>query len=151
MDAIIFCTGHNMDIPFLDDHNPYTSPGEPPNLYRNVFPLHPDPAIRSSLAFLGHAIIPFPGFIMHELVAMSIPQVWLGRSPLPPLHEMKRWNRNHLASRQALPSKQKMKSTHYAALLPEIEHIFWLDQTAGTGVFAHIGGRSWFSLRAWKF
>ena len=151
LSAIIFCTGYDMDIPILDDQNPYTNPNEPPNLYRNIFPLHSDPAVRSSLAFLGHAIIPFPGLVMHELAAMSILQVWLGRSPLPPLREMKRWHSCHIASRRALLSKQSTKSTYYVALLPEAEHIFWLDQMAGTGIFAHFGWRSWLSLRAWKF
>ena len=151
LSTIIFCTGYDMDIPFLGKYNPYTSLGDPPELYRNIFPLHPDPAIRASLAFLGHAIIPFPGLVMHELAAMSILQVWLGRSPLPSLHEMRLWHKSHIAARQALLSKQKIKSTNYPALLPEAEQIFWLDQTACTGIFTHFGWRSWLSLRAWKF
>lgn len=151
LDAIIFCTGYHMDIPFLGDYNPYSVAGAPPALYRNIFPLHPDHSIRGSLAFIGHAIIPFPGFIMHELVAMSIAQVWLGVSPLPSLPTMERWHQMRLNWRNSLLAKQKIKSTHYPGLLPEAEHIKWLDETAGTGIFAHFGWRSWFSLRACVF
>lgn len=151
LDAIIFCTGYHMNIPFLGAYNPYGVADEPPALYRNIFPLDPDRAIQESLAFLGHAIIPFPGFVMHELVAMSIAQVWLGTSRLPTLRTMEKWHRKRLRWRQSLLARQKVKSTHYPGLLPEAEHIRWLDETAGTGIFAHFGLRSWLSSRALRF
>ena len=40
------------------------------------------------------------------------------------------------------------KATFYTHFLPIAEHLHWLDDTAGTGVFAHF---SWLSPAAWSF
>ncbi|KAI1422498.1 flavin-containing monooxygenase-like protein [Xylaria sp. FL1777] len=149
VDVIIFCTGYNTDVPFLGELNPYILKGEPPQLYRNIFPIHPDPITRESLAFLGHAVIPFPGFVLHELNAMSISQVWKGNSKLPSLKNMERWHRERLSWRQALQARQKVKgTTFYPTMLPPEDHIRWLDETAGTGIFENF---SYFHWRSWCF
>lgn len=148
IDSIIYCTGYDAEAPFIGaEHNPYPIVGEPPRLYRNTFPMHPDAAVRNSLAFLGHAVVPFPGFVMHELNAMCISQVWLGNSPLPSLHKMEGWHRGNIAWRDRLMSRQSVGgTTFYATMLPPEDHIRWLDEVAGTGIFEHFG---WFRLQAW--
>jgi dimethylaniline monooxygenase (N-oxide forming) len=151
IDAIIFCTGYEtgVPVPLPTEHNPYPVAGQPPHLYRNTFPIHPDPDIRNSLAFLGHAIIPFPGFVLYELNAMCISQVWVGNSFLPSFSEMETWHQQRLRWWEKLLAKQKMKgTTFYATMLPPVDHIKWLDDAAGTGLFKHFG---WFSRCSWSF
>jgi dimethylaniline monooxygenase (N-oxide forming) len=149
IDTIIYCTGYDFSVPFLRrEHNPYPVIGEPADLYRNIFPLHHDIAVRHSLAFMGQVAIPLPGFVQFELVAMCISQIWLGNSLLPSFPEMQKWHRNYITWRKDLMAKQKVKSTFYVAFVPIADHLNWLDRTAGTGLFEHFG---WFTRRAWEF
>lgn len=149
IDAIIFCTGYDTTVPFLaKEYNPYSEPGKPGDLYRNIFPIHPDPSVRSSLAYIGHAGIPLPGFVQHELCAMAIAQVWRGRTPFVSYEAMKAWHAKNLEWRKAMKATQKVESTFYVAYMPFGEHIRYLNWAAGTGVFENFG---LFSLRAWAF
>ena len=149
IDVIIYCTGYDMCVPFMtDDINPYPATGEAANLYRGIFPLHEDPAVRNSLAYLGHAGVTFPGFVQYEMIAMAVSQIWLGKSTLPPFDEMKAWHGKHLAWREDVMTRQKIKSTFYVVVMRIADHMKWLDKTAGTGVFDHFG---WLSAKAWYF
>lgn len=152
--SIIYCTGYDGDVPIHSpSFRPYTYPGAVPNLYRGIFPLHPDPAIRTSLAYLGHGAVAVPGLAQHELVAMAISQVFRGTSTLPSFRQMQTWHAQRLAwrdqvLRRFLPSTA---TTFYPVILPVYDQLPWLDATAGTRVFEHFGGRSWWSRPAWAF
>jgi len=149
IDSIVYCTGYDMVVPFLPaEYNPYEYAGAPPYLYRNIFSMHPDPDVRSSLAFTGHGAVPFPGFVQHELITMAIAQVWRGRSPLPPYKEMKAWHRRNLQWRAGRMAMQKKESSFYVVFLPFADTVPWLNWAAGTGIYEHF---SWFSWRAWAF
>jgi dimethylaniline monooxygenase (N-oxide forming) len=149
IDAIVYCTGYDMAVPFLPaEYNPYPVVGENPLLYRNIFPIHQDPAVRSSLAILGQAAVAFPGFVQHELISMAVSQIWQGKTALPSYAEMQEWHRSHLAWRADLLSRQKIDSTFYVAFQPFSSHFHWLDAMAGTGIFEHFG---WCSRKAWTF
>jgi dimethylaniline monooxygenase (N-oxide forming) len=65
---------------------------------------------------------------------------------MPSLDELKLWHKNWIQWRNDLVARQKEKSTFYTAFLSFGDHIKWLDETAGTGLFANFG---WFSRRAW--
>ncbi|PVH84201.1 flavin-containing monooxygenase-like protein [Cadophora sp. DSE1049] len=164
IDSIIYCTGYNTNIPAglipqtpssTESLHPYPNNtiGSPPNLYRNMFPLHPDASIRTSLAFLGHGAILLPGFIQFELNAMAISQVWLGNTLLPTLPSMLSWHKNNLAERQhnisyygALPN-----STYYPTFMNMGEHFKWVDDAAGTGIYRNLGmGMGWGNWGAWR-
>jgi dimethylaniline monooxygenase (N-oxide forming) len=133
IDSIIYC---------------YPVIGEPPRLFHGTFPLHPDPEIRNSLAFLGHAGVPFPGFVQHEVFGMVVSQTWLGRSPLPPYEEMLRWHRDFIRWREDLISRQPTESTFLVAMQPYNDHFTWVNKQAGTGILEHFGWTSW---KAWQF
>ena len=149
IDAIIYCTGYEWAVPFLPpEFNPYRVVGEPAELFHGTFPLHADPSVRNSLAFLGHGAVTFPGFVQHELLSMAVSQTWLGNSPLPPLAEMKTWHDGFLAWRRDVASRQKIDSTFYVGFLPFGDHMNWLDKTAGSGVFERFG---WFNWKSWQF
>lgn len=149
IDTIIYCTGYDFAVPSVPaEYNPYPVIGEPPHLYRYIFPLHPDPDVRNSLAFLGHCATGFPGFVQFELGAMAIPQVWRGKSPLPPLDEMKKWHEKQTAWRQSVIARSKYMSSFYVCLIPLTDYLTWMDETAGTGILEHF---SFFSLKAWQF
>lgn len=149
IDAIIYTTGYELSAPFVEEkHNPHTTPGTPPHLYRGTFPLHEDPKVRNSLAFLGHAAIHFPGFIQHELIIMAVSQIWGGKSSLPPLGEMQTWYRGFTEWRQDKLNKQKSEATFYTLTQPFTDHLRWMDDAAGTDMWSHFG---WFSLKAWSF
>ncbi|KAH7397886.1 flavin-containing monooxygenase-like protein [Cadophora sp. MPI-SDFR-AT-0126] len=163
IDSIIYCTGYHTSLPEgllpqssgTESIHPYPNNtiGSPPNLYRNIFPLHPDPSIRTSLAFLGHGNILQPGFIQFELNAMAISQVWLGKTMLPPHAEMLRWHENHLAERQHNISYYgaEPNSTYYPTFMNMGEHFKWVDEAAGTGISRNLGtGMGWGNWRAWK-
>ncbi len=147
IDTIIYCTGYHFAIPFLPpEYNPYPKVGDTAYLYRNAFSMHSDPAVRKSLAFLGHGAVPFPGFTNFELQAMAVSQTWL-HSDLPPLSTMKKWHTKFQKWRKGLLAKQKQESTFHVALMPLGENLQWLDKTAGTGLFDNFG---WFKWRAWR-
>ncbi|QDS68781.1 hypothetical protein FKW77_005654 [Venturia effusa] len=149
VDAIIYCTGYDFAVPMLSkEFDPYPIVGDVPNLYRGMIPLHPDPSVRDSLAFLGHAAIPFPGLLQFELQGMAVSQLWQGLSKIPPLDEMKRWHEGWIKWRSDIMAKQRMKSTFYTAMVPFGDHLSWLDKIAGTGIFDNFG---WFKIRAWAF
>lgn len=149
LDAIVYCTGYDLAAPFVEPaHQPYPLPGGPADLYRGAFPLHPDPAVRGSLAFLGHGFVAFPGYVKLELVAMAVVQVWRGAARLPPLVEMERWHGGWLAWRGDLLRRQESEATFYVGTMPLADHLLWYDQAAGMDVFSHFG---MFSRRAWSF
>lgn len=149
IDSIIYCTGYDMVIPFIEpEYNPYPKPGAVGKFYRNIFPLHPDPDVRNSLAYLGHAAIVFPGFIQHEMIAMAIIQTWLGKSPLPSYKEMEAWHKRNLQWRDTMKKSQKTESTFYVVFMRFADHLRYLNWAAGAGVFEHFG---WFCWRAWAF
>lgn len=149
IDAIIYCTGYHFATPFLsEEFNPYPVVGEVPQLYRGIIPLHSDPDVRNSLAFLAQSAVTFPGLLQMELQGMAVSQLWRGTSPIPPLDEMKQWHKDWVEWRRALLAKQEVKSTLYTAFVPLGDHLTWVDKTAGTGMFDHFG---WFKPKAWAF
>lgn len=149
IDAIIYTTGYDLSAPFVEEkYSPLGTPDTPPRLYRGTFPLHKDPMVRNSLAFLGHAAVHFPGFVQHELISMAVSQIWSGNSSLPPLGEMQAWYRGFLEWRQEKLNGQKSEATFYTLTQPLTDHLRWMDNAAGTDVWQHFG---WFSRKAWSF
>ncbi|KUJ11371.1 flavin-containing monooxygenase-like protein [Mollisia scopiformis] len=163
IDSIIYCTGYNFNIPeglipktsTIEDLHPY--PGnsfeQPPNLYRNIFPLHPDPSIRNSLAFIGQGAIVFPGFMQQELVAMTISQIWRGNSSLPSYDEMLNWRKRNVAERETTAAiyKPRQGSTFYPVFLNMGDQLPWLDETAGTDKeLYHLCMKGLFTPAIWR-
>ncbi|KIW04122.1 uncharacterized protein PV09_04932 [Verruconis gallopava] len=149
VDAIIFCTGYDTSVPFVDnEYNPYPVVGESPHLYRGIFPLHADEEVRNSLAFLGHGAFNLVGFIQAELCTMAVSQIWLGHSALPSYEEMKQWHSGWMQWRQDQQKAQSTEVTFLPGFVSAEDQFPWLDRTAGTGLVEHF---SWFSLRSWSF
>jgi dimethylaniline monooxygenase (N-oxide forming) len=149
IDTIIYTTGYESAVPFAPaEYNPYPVADEAPVLYRNIFPLHSDADVRNSLAFLGQGGITFPGFVQFELVVCAVSQIWRGRSRLPPLDAMQAWHAEHMAWRRDVVRRSKFDTKFMTVMMRLPDQMAWLDDTAGTGVFAHF---SWFSWRAWRF
>ena len=149
IDTIIYATGYEAAVPCAPkEYNPYPVADESPTLYRNIFPLHHDADVRNSLAFLGQGAVPFLGFIQFELIIWAISQIWQGKAHLPPMAAMQKWHRDHMAWRQNTVKRAKTDSKFYTAYLRFPDHIEWLDNTCGTGLFTHF---SWFSWRSWRF
>lgn len=161
IETIIFCTGYEFSLPEglipqdedSNGYNPYPEDrkGKEPVLYHNIFPIHKDESIRTSLAFLGHGYILFPGFIQFELSAEAVSQVWLQRPALPPLPDMRAWYQEHLRRRQALQERYSPleNSTFYPILMDLSEQLTWLDETAGSGLYLNLSW-GWFNWRAWR-
>ena len=149
VDTIIYCTGYESAVPFAPkEYNPYPIADEAPALYRNIFPLHHDPAVRNSLAFIGQGGIPFPGFVQFELQIWSVSQIWQQKAHLPSLPKMQKFHAGHMAWRQNAVRKSKSDSRFVAPIVRMPDQFEWLDKTAGTGVFTHF---SWWSWRSWRF
>ncbi|KAH9211916.1 flavin-containing monooxygenase-like protein [Leptodontidium sp. 2 PMI_412] len=171
VDSIVYCTGYNTNIPEglipktsgagsstgtgtgTESLHPYPgdSAGQEPYLYRNIFPLHSDEAVRNSIAFLGHGAIIFPGLSQFELNAMAISQIWLGNSALPSHHEMVSWYKRNKAERQSNVAYYGAleNSTYYPTFMNMGDHLKWVDDTAGTGVYRNLG-TAWVNWRAWR-
>ncbi|KAH7346393.1 flavin-containing monooxygenase-like protein [Rhexocercosporidium sp. MPI-PUGE-AT-0058] len=161
IDSIIYCTGYNTDIPDglipkttgIESLHPYPdgSSGQAPYLYRNIFPLHSDETIRNSIAFLGHGAILLPGFSQFELNAMAISQIWKGNSSLPPRYEMLAWHKRNISERQHNISYYGAlsNSTYYSTFVNMGDHLKWVDDAAGTGVYRNLG-TAWLNWRAWR-
>jgi dimethylaniline monooxygenase (N-oxide forming) len=149
VDAIVYCTGYDICCPFVaKEFNPYPTVGAPANLYRGIFPIHEDPAVQNSLAFMGHSAVAFPGFAQFEWVSLAISQIWQGNAKLPSYEESKAWHREWLDWKAKLLAKQKMVTTSYVVVQNMPDYIQWVNETAGTGVFEHFG---WFKSKAWAF
>ena len=155
IDAIVYCTGYHACIPIPiepESLNPYPYPGSPPQLYRNIFSLSPDPAIRNSLAFLGQGAIAFPGFAPHEVQALCVSQIWQGKSSLPGLSDMQQWHRDYLSWRESMTKQYNAKSTFYTAFVPMTDYVTWVDSCAGLGIRCHFGLLArWINRDAWTF
>jgi dimethylaniline monooxygenase (N-oxide forming) len=154
IDTIIYCTGYDISIPVKFEPvelDPYPYPGALPNLYRNIFSLSPDPAVRNSVAFLGQVAAPFPGFAQYESIAMAVSQIWLGKSALPPLSEMQQWRRDFVAWREATAKKYGVSSTFYPVFVPMANYLIWLDECAGLGIKKRLGLiERWTNLETWS-
>lgn len=138
LDAIIFCTGYHFSVPFIPkEFDPYPVDGEPPQLYQNIYPLHPDPGVRNSLAFVGQGATAFPGFAMFESVTMATAQIWKGKSNLPPLSEMQQWYQDNVDVYREKKARMKTDSTFYPVMLPIARWWPFLDSIAGTGIMEH--------------
>lgn len=149
IDAIIYCTGYDICAPLVPkEWNPYTKDGEPPYLYRGGFSLHPDPAVRESLAFLGHVAIPFPGFVAHETYGMAVSQVFIGNTKLPSYEEQKKWYEDYISWRRDLLRRQRTEASFYTVFVPFPDHLRFIDDAAGSDILKHFG---WFSTKAWSF
>lgn len=169
IDAIVYCTGYHVVLP--DELIPKTAPGNdaaaeasydpypegpggPSRLYRGIFPLSSDEAVRNTLAFIGQGAILYPGFMQFELQAMAVAQVWQGRHPLPPLAAMRAWHTEYSRNDAAMRRRYGAPSTFdtlYPGMIPLPDQLPWLDAVAGTAVFSTFGGycRGLFNPRAW--
>lgn len=168
IDAITYRTGYNTDLPrdlvprslnadgaTASSYHPYPQgPGKVPHLFLNIFPLDKDEQVGTSLAFLGHGAFAMPGFSQFELHAMAISQVWQGNAKLPPHIDAIKWYEDNLARRKSLLQRYDgaEDSTFYIALLPLSAMMPWLDEAAGTGIQANLGGKfnGLFNWRTWK-
>jgi len=150
IDAIVYCTGYYFSASVLpEEFNPYPVVGVPsPRLYRNMFLLHDDPAVRNSLVLLGHVAIFIPGFLQHELTTIALSQIWAGKSHLPPLADMQAWTRAHLSHVHTTYHNNTSNIAPNGMFVNMGDHMRWLDEVAGFGIFDHFG---WFKWRAWAF
>jgi hypothetical protein len=85
VDAIIFATGYDLDLPFLseDFRSMLNAGGHDLDLYRFTF--HPD---LDGLAFIGMYCASGPQLPILELQARWVAYAWAGLRPLPPREQM---------------------------------------------------------------
>ena len=142
LDTIITCTGYNDDMELLSDALTFVD-GPPnqaalPNLYMGIFP----PEHGDSLAVISNVHLNGPQIQGRELAAMSVAQIWAGRSSLPPVSEMDTWVKKHNAWLKARLTRSP------GANRGDVVNLYWqrfVHQAAGTGVYENIG----WSLKAW--
>ena len=148
-DAIVCCTGYNLDLSILGPYDPTAKPGthrDTPALYQNIFSLdHPD-----SLAFVGIAITFNPAFLMADLSSMALAQLWSTKpsSPsLPLATEMQQWYDAHLRWVAGVRSR----SPHGKFVKLTVRNgpwLVWVDEVSGTDVARNT---SYSSIDAWRF
>jgi hypothetical protein len=102
-----------------------------------MFPLHPDPAIRESLVFIGHGAAPLGGFILFEMQQQAAMQLWRGKAKLPPYDEMVAWQQANAKFYDKKKAQMNTDSTYYPIFLPIGGFFTLLDKMAGTGISEH--------------
>ncbi|CAK1364803.1 uncharacterized protein RHO25_009677 [Cercospora beticola] len=151
--SVIYCTGYDAEVPVKlpAEIEPYPVPGEASSYYRHMYPIHPDPQLRNSIALCAHGAFALPGFSQFFVQINAISQIWLGNSSLPSLTEMESWRQKYRAWRSAVAKKYRAQSTFYPFMVPMADYAAWLDRTAGIGIREHFGvvGR-WVNWCAWK-
>ena len=107
IDAIVFATGYEMNLPFLakDTRRIVNAGGTHIDLYRHTF--HPD---LPNLAFIGLYVQIGPYFPVLELQARWVAMVWSGIKPLPSREKMM----------HGIQEFQEWKAVHYETFFHEM-------------------------------
>lgn len=151
-DAIVWCTGYQLDFSIFDasaDPTRDTTPawaaargskGRPlPRLYRNIFSLdHPD-----SLAFMGCVAAGSGFFPLTDVASMALAQVWKGHSALPSREEMRRAVD---AQHEAMCRIAQTGTANYLSVRQGPWQA-WVNDAAGTG----LGGKLGWGVEGWLF
>ncbi|KAF5007223.1 hypothetical protein FDECE_6438 [Fusarium decemcellulare] len=161
LDAIIFCSGYHYDFSIVKgpgdptdsaiapDHNKriqaaryYSDDNHFPRLYQGFL----SEQYPESLAFLGHAIIMKPPFVLYDLISMALGSVWSGSYPIASPEERRRDIDAHydFTARTLEYGPVPHLGLRLASGAATYE---WLNQAAGTGVTDRLGC---FSREAWK-
>ncbi|KEF60294.1 uncharacterized protein A1O9_05145 [Exophiala aquamarina CBS 119918] len=154
VDAIIYCTGYEVDYSILGRYDPtLTNPTvsearnkATPRLYQNVFSLtYPE-----SLAFVGIAIAFSPAFMISDLTSMAIAQIWstAPHTPaLPARRAMEQWYEGHLVWADYLRSLSPHRK-FVPLMVKNGPWLKWVEHAAGTRLEENL---SYTSLQAWRF
>lgn len=131
VDAVVYCTGYQYTLPFLNDPHVVTTDGA------RIFPLykHVLPPTAPSLAFLGlpWEVAPFP---LMQLQAAWVARAWAGGVPLPSTGAMQREVEAEEEERRA----RGVKDRHVHRLGDaQWGYLEWLREAAG-----------WEALPAWR-
>ncbi|KAF2033070.1 dimethylaniline monooxygenase 2 [Setomelanomma holmii] len=160
VDAIIWCTGYKSDFSIID---PRFDPTAPPTaewttaqgsngkslfrLWNNVFSLERP----ESLAFLGNVHFAAGGFMIFDMAAMAISQVWKGASRLPSRAQLI----HDVETHHTWIAGQASRGYNFSP--GNVNPGKWtrtMDDLGGTGVIEYLGyGWTgwWFWLRNLKF
>ncbi|KAK5048179.1 hypothetical protein LTR84_005849 [Exophiala bonariae] len=154
VDAIIYCTGYEVDYSILGPYDPTIIHTEglkchdkaTPRLYQNIFSLvYPE-----SLAFVGIAITLSPAFLLSDLTSMAVAQLWStkpGSPVLPPQTTMDSWYADHLEWARSI----RLLSEHAKFAPMSVKNgpwFRWVQDVAGAEVERNL---NYASLQAWKF
>ncbi|KAK4570103.1 hypothetical protein LTR86_003073 [Recurvomyces mirabilis] len=156
VDAVVYCTGYRLDLSWLGKYDPtvvnpdssnkkqhdYTAP----RLYQNVLSHdHPD-----SLAFIGLALTIFPAFVIADLSAMALAQMWSKPELLPPHHETQDRFAKHKAWRARVNAMPNPLGKGPPSLQVETgQFVAWVQDVAGTQVNEHLSYNSPAAWRLW--
>jgi len=154
VDAIIYCTGYEVDYSVLGRFDPtLIDPTASevrnkvtPRLYQNVFSLtYPE-----SLAFVGIAIAFSPAFMISDLTSMAIAQLWSTHphAPvLPPQKTIDQWYEDHLVWADYLRSLSPHRK-FVPLMVQNGPWLKWVEGAAGTRLEENL---SCTSFQAWRY
>jgi len=94
IDQVIFCTGYYYSIPFVRDFKPLliTDGLRIQDVYRDLFYIHHPSLV---LPVINLRVIPFP---LAENQAAVVARIWSGRLSLPSQEDMRKWEKDKIAS-----------------------------------------------------
>ena len=153
VDAIIFCTGYEVDFSIMPDHDPTrnTPSSKDPSLqnkllsgplarlYQNIFdPSHPD-----SIAWLCYWSVQVPFIPTADLVTMALAQIWKTPSMLPSPDDMNR----EIDAHHAWVLRLAATDGAMANLQKEGPWLRFLHNAAGTRCNEYLG----YGIRGWMF
>ncbi|KAK3652456.1 hypothetical protein LTR56_005167 [Elasticomyces elasticus] len=154
IDSVIFCTGYRLDLSYLGRYDPTLMSAEgvdppqydynAPRLYQNILSHeHPE-----SLAFIGMALIFFPGFVMADMNSMALAQLWKRPELMPTNLAMQEQYANHRAWRARINALPNTPGKGPQPLQVETgSHIQWVQEIVGTKLDEHL---SYTSAAAWR-
>ncbi|KAF4970636.1 hypothetical protein FSARC_2417 [Fusarium sarcochroum] len=162
IDAIVFCSGYGYDFSVVKGTGNPTDPAIAPDHHERIkatkFYHEEEKFARlyhgflseqfpESLAFLGHAIVMKPPFVLYDLFSMALASVWSGSYPIPSEKERRQDIDFHYD--YIVNTLQRGPVPHLGARFRAVQTYEFLNQAAGTGVTDRLGCFTWEAWKLW--
>ncbi|KAM0546701.1 hypothetical protein ACHAPJ_010738 [Fusarium lateritium] len=162
IDALIFCSGYGYDFSVVKGTANPTNPALAPDRHERIkatkYYVEGDDFARlyrgflseqfpESLAFLGHAIVMKPPFVLYDIFSMALGGLWSGSYPIPGPEERRRDIDDHYDF--VVNILKKGPFPHLGARFRAVGTYEFLNQAAGTGVTDRLGCFSWEAWKLW--
>lgn len=162
IDAIIFCSGYGYGFSIVKGPGDPTDPAIAPdhnkkikatkyyddeNRFARLYHGFISEQFPDSLAFIGHAIIMKPPFVLYDLITMALAGVWSGNHPIADEEERRKDIDAHYDFIASV--LQRGPVPHPGMRFRMADTYEFINQAAGTGVTERLGCFTWEAWKLW--
>ncbi|RGP71422.1 hypothetical protein FLONG3_7132 [Fusarium longipes] len=162
IDAIIFCSGYGYGFSIIKGPGDPTDPAIAPdhnkkieaakyyqddNRFARLYHGFISEQFPDSLAFLGHAVIFKPPFVLYDLITMALAGVWSESYPMANEEERRKDIDEHYNF--VVSILQRGPVPHPGLRFKMLKTYEYLNQAAGTGVTDRLGCFTWEAWKLW--